>query len=188
MSRFTWSLTAPAVRAASAVDLAADKTETDVVLLFDQFRDPLLRYLASFGLAFADAEDVIQEVFLALFQHLRCGKDRDNLAGWLFRVAHNLALRQRFRTHRDLDAKDKGREDRALDPSPTPEDQLVNRQTQRRMQAVVEALTELDRRCLCLRAEGLCYREIAATLDISLGSVSISLARSLARIARVAER
>ena len=41
---------------------------------------------------------------------------------------------------------------------------------------------------LLLRAEGLRYREIAQTLAISLGAVSMSLARSLARIARAAER
>ena len=52
---------------------------------------------------------------------------------------------------------------------------------------VVGALPEQDRRCLFLRAEGLRYREIAETLDMSLGAVSISLARSLARIARFAE-
>jgi RNA polymerase sigma-70 factor (ECF subfamily) len=39
-----------------------------------------------------------------------------------------------------------------------------------------------------LRAEGLRYREIAQTLAMSLGAVSISLARSLARIARATER
>jgi RNA polymerase sigma-70 factor (ECF subfamily) len=35
-----------------------------------------------------------------------------------------------------------------------------------------------------LRAEGLRYREIAQVLDMSLGAVSISLARSLARFER----
>jgi len=54
--------------------------------------------------------------------------------------------------------------------------------------AVVEALPEQDRRCLFLRAEGLRYREIAEILDMSLGGVSLSLARSLARLARYAER
>jgi RNA polymerase sigma-70 factor (ECF subfamily) len=53
---------------------------------------------------------------------------------------------------------------------------------------VVQALPEQDRRCLFLRAEGLRYREIAAILDMSLGAVSLSLGRSLARIARAAER
>lgn len=41
---------------------------------------------------------------------------------------------------------------------------------------------------LHLRAEGPRYREIAEVLDMSLGSVSLYLERSLARIARAAER
>jgi RNA polymerase sigma-70 factor (ECF subfamily) len=49
-------------------------------------------------------------------------------------------------------------------------------------------LPEQDRRCLFLRAEGLRYREIAGILDMPLGTVSLSLGRSLARIARAAER
>ena len=52
----------------------------------------------------------------------------------------------------------------------------------------VEALPEQDRRCLFLRAEGLRYREITEILEMSLGAVSLSLARSLARIARSTER
>jgi RNA polymerase sigma-70 factor (ECF subfamily) len=52
------------------------------------------------------------------------------------------------------------------------------------LQAVLRALPEQDRCCLHLRAEGLRYREIASVLGISLGSVSIALARSLARMGR----
>jgi RNA polymerase sigma-70 factor (ECF subfamily) len=65
---------------------------------------------------------------------------------------------------------------------------MANSQTQQRLLAVVDALPEQDRRCLFLRSEGLRYREIAAILGISLGAVSLSLARSLARIARSAKR
>ena len=65
---------------------------------------------------------------------------------------------------------------------------MANRQTRERLLAVVEALPEQDRRCLFLRAEGLRYREIAEILDMSLGAVSLSLSRSLGRIARSAER
>jgi RNA polymerase sigma-70 factor, ECF subfamily len=163
--------------------------EDEVVALFDRFRDPLLRYLSSFGLGFSDGEDIIQDVFLSLFQHLQCGKSRDNLGGWLFRVAHNLALKRRDRARRDLDARaEAGIEDLASDPGPSPEDGLVSSQTQERMMAVVHALREQDRRCLCLRAEGLRYREIAELLHMSLGAVSLSLTRSLARVARSVER
>ena len=72
----------------------------------------------------------------------------------------------------------------ALASSRIPEDHLLQSQTQRRLLAVVDALPEQDRRCLFLRADGLRYREIARILNISLGAVSLSLARSLGRIAR----
>lgn len=54
----------------------------------------------------------------------------------------------------------------------------------KKLQAVYEALPEQDRRCLYLRAEGFKYRQIAEVLGISLGGVSLSLSRSLARILR----
>ena len=45
-----------------------------------------------------------------------------------------------------------------------------------------------DQHCLRLRAEGLRYREIAEVLGMSLGAVSISLTRSLARLERADRR
>jgi RNA polymerase sigma-70 factor, ECF subfamily len=167
----------------------SSRLEEEVVALFDQFRDPLLRYLLSFGLTIPDGEEVIQEVFLALFQHLRRGKSRANLRGWVFRVAHNLALKRRYQARRSLEVlKEGAAEELAVDPAPNPEVQMLNSQHQQRLQAVLQALPEQARQCLSLRSEGLQYREIAQILGISLGAVSLSLARSLARFARAAER
>jgi RNA polymerase sigma-70 factor, ECF subfamily len=189
-SRLTDSKILPAVRAKAPADLTRrDRLENEVVVFFDQFRDPLLRYLSSFGLAFADTEEVVQEAFLSLFQHLERDKPGDNIRGWLFRVAHNLALKRRYRTRQDSEARlEVAAAGSAIDPGPNPEDQMLDSQIHQRLLAVVEALPEQDRRCLFLRAEGLRYREIAEILDMSLGAVSLSLARSLARIARSAER
>jgi RNA polymerase sigma-70 factor, ECF subfamily len=170
----------------SGVAASPSAIEQEVVDLFDAFRDPLLRYLASFGLSRPDAEEVVQEVFLSLFRHLRLEKSRANLRGWLFRVAHNLALKRRLKNLRANEDSSGGAE-LLIDPAPDPEALAVHRQTRRRLRAVVDALPEQDRRCLALRAEGLRYREIAGILEMSLGAVSISVARSLARIARSAE-
>jgi RNA polymerase sigma-70 factor (ECF subfamily) len=182
----------PIARNAAVIEHASarQKLEEEVISLFDQSRDPLLRYLQNVGVALPDGEEIVQEVFLSLFQHLRAGKPRDNLRGWLFRVAHNLALKERYRTRRNREALTEmlSRENLAVDSAPSPEQRLLAETAQQRLQAVVSALSELDRKCLFLRAEGLRYREICKILDISLGSVSLSLARSLARIARAAER
>ncbi len=183
----------------SVVDAAAGTLSTSapsaverVVLdLFDSLRDPLLRYLSSFSLRPSDCEEIVQDTFLALFQHLRRDRPRDNLRGWLFRVAHNLALRRRNQDRREFpssEASMSAREELVADPGPGPEDQAAATQTRKRLMAVVDALPEQDRRCLFLRAEGLRYREIAEILDMSLSSVSVSLGRSLARISRAAGR
>jgi RNA polymerase sigma-70 factor, ECF subfamily len=68
----------------------AGRFEEEISFLFDAWRNGLLRYLLSSGLSIEDGEEVVQEVFLALFQHLVREKPRGNLRGWAFRVAHNL--------------------------------------------------------------------------------------------------
>jgi RNA polymerase sigma-70 factor (ECF subfamily) len=166
----------------------AAETEALVLSLFDRFRDPLLRYAWSLGLDGSDGEDLVQDVFLALFKHIRRGGARTNLQGWLFRVAHNLALKRRARRR-----KDSSRVSAALDiaegllhPGHDPEKQLADRQEHQRLQHVLAALPERDRQCLYLRREGLRYREIADVLGVSLGTVAKSVTRALARLRRAA--
>lgn len=151
---------------------------------FEQFRAPLLRYTLSLGLSVHDGEEITQEVFLALFQHLRMGKCQRNLRGWIFRVAHNLALKRRQAKQRLKEGAlaDRLAGESQLDSSPNPEEQVLAAQRQRRLLVALEALPEQDRACLRLRAEGLRYREIARVLGISLGTVSVSLTRSLAHL------
>jgi RNA polymerase sigma-70 factor (ECF subfamily) len=172
--------------AGPAVPAKPSEIECEVMRLFEQFRDPLLRYALSFGICMHDAEEVIQEVFLSLCRHLQLGRSRKNLRGWIFRVTHNLALKQRYANQgsraRTGDGEAIGEEQ--SDPAPNPEEHLSNDQKRRRLLAVVDALGEVEQNCLRLRAEGLRYREIAEVLGISLGSVSILLTRSIERLIR----
>ena len=166
-------------------DVVMRSAEDEVLRLFDRSAPSLLRYVASCGLSAGDCEDVVQDVFVALFRHLRLGRSRENLRAWLFQVAHNLALKQRARLRRRAtQAWDEAAHDRA-DPSPGPEALLVRHQRRGRMRPVLRALPARDRHCLFLRAEGLRYREIAESLGMSLGGVAKSLARSIARLVNV---
>jgi RNA polymerase sigma-70 factor, ECF subfamily len=161
---------------------AKPRLEEEIAELFDQWRGALLRYLSTFGLAPHDREEVVQDVFLSLFSHLQKGRPRINLRGWLFRVAHNLALKRR-----EADRRAGGVAadvDNLPHPSLNPEEELASNERQRQLSSILRALAEPDRRCLYLRAEGLHYREIAEVLGISLGSVAASLERSLARFQR----
>lgn len=172
--------------AGSTADSVCSEAENEVIGLFDEYRSRLLRYVLSIGLTVHHGEEIVQEVFLALFRHLRLGRPKDNLRGWIFRVAHNLALKERM--------SEQSRPDRAVldemlaaaqvDPEPNPEQHLALRQRHTHLLAAVRALPERDQYCLHLRAEGLRYREIAQVLGMSLGAVSISLSRSLAKLER----
>jgi RNA polymerase sigma-70 factor (ECF subfamily) len=180
------SLPAPLVKDDSERALRPSPLETEVVQLFDDLRDRLLRYVVAIGLRIDDGEEIAQDVFLALFHHLKQGKPRTNLKGWVFRVAHNLALKRRLRNvRRDrLECAAAIPRDQAY-PQLDPEQEFAEGQWRNRLLAVVETLPEVDRFCLYLRAEGLRYREIAEVLGISLGGVSLALGRSLARLGEV---
>jgi RNA polymerase sigma-70 factor (ECF subfamily) len=185
------SITAMKLFSGQATKPAPSHVAAEVVELFEQFRSPLLRYLITLGQSVQDSEEIIQEVFLALFQHLSRGKRRDNLRGWIFRVAHNFALKQlssskaRFqRTSLPLDEI----ENEITSSAPNPEQALQQKRTAARIHAIIAALPEQDRRCLHLRAEGLRYREIAEVLGISLGSVANALERAISRLNRAREQ
>lgn len=182
----------PALEVAIGLDeatapVAATEAAEAVLRLFDVHRDGVHRYVRALGIPDRDAEDVVQDVFLALFHHVARGRPRTNLRGWIFRVGHNLALRhlkreaRRRRVGADLLSG-------WTVAAPSPEDRYASRQRRARLAAAVNALPARERRCLQLRAEGLRYREIARVLGLSLGTVANTMARALARLRRVDER
>jgi RNA polymerase sigma-70 factor (ECF subfamily) len=163
---------------------APDGVEASVLALFDRCAPALLRYAGSFGLTVEETEDVVQDTFLALFRHLQLGRERTNLTGWLFQVAHNLALKRRQRTIRQFREQGAGEApfERQIDCAPDPEERLLRDERRRRLRAVFDALPDRERRCLFLRSEGLTYRDIAKALKVSLGSVSKAVTRAVTRL------
>jgi RNA polymerase sigma-70 factor (ECF subfamily) len=190
-SGFTGTAAKMTLLSAQAAEPIPSQTGEEVVELFEELRTPLLRYVISLGIPVQDGEEVVQEVFLALFQHLNRGKDRQNLRGWIFRVAHNLALKKfcstKSRVERASITIDSVEGD-LISSAPNPEEILEQRRLSERVQAVIRALPEQDRRCLHLRVEGLRYREIADVLGISLGSVANSLERAIVKLKRAKDR
>ena len=74
-------------------------SQAEVLAFFGQLGHRLLCYAASFALPLQDAEDVVQEAFLALNRHLIQGRSRENLPEWLYRTTHHLALKKRTAPH-----------------------------------------------------------------------------------------
>ena len=177
-------LSLPASLAGYGTESSAS-VQSEVLGLFDECAPRLRRYIRSFGLGVEATEDVVQEVFLQLFRHLQLGRSRANLHGWIFQVGHNLALKQRAKATRRQKTEstwDGSLADLVADPHANPEQQLVEDRRGKRLRSVLRALSDRERQCLCLRAEGLRYREIARTLGISLGAVAKALTRAMTRL------
>lgn len=116
------------------------------------------------------AQDAAQEAFLRAWVHLPSYHPGTSLRSWLYRIAINAAhdvLRR--------DARIAGADFEALslpDPQAGPEAALLQKERSAAVQQAILALTEASRFVLVLREYGgLSYQEIAATLDIPLGTV-----------------
>jgi hypothetical protein len=88
---------------ASLIGYGADSTTSardDVLCLFDECAAGLRRYIASFGLSAEVTKDVLQEAFLQLFRHLRLGRSRANLRGWIQTSPDEKWTLEQFVAHR----------------------------------------------------------------------------------------
>jgi len=131
------------------------------------------------------AEDVTQEVFLKLYQHLGSLQDEGHVRPWLLRVATNTALntlRSRSRTTvREEEfgvaaAAPFGAGDGGATPVGIQADfeRRVEIEEARRTLAQIK---EPMRSCLLLKQQGLSYREIAEALSINEVNVGSLIAR-----------
>lgn len=154
-----------------------------IIVLYQALCPSLYSYLSTLGLTADEVEDVIQESFLRLLPHRTNGRREENLRGWLFRVAHNIAMdihRTNWRTVADTSEDEKRPVgDSAVDPAPNPEQVYLHEEQLHRMNSALSQLTEQQRNCMMLRAEGLRYREIASVLGISFQRAAELVRRGL---------
>ncbi|MEW5979759.1 MAG: RNA polymerase sigma factor [Acidobacteriota bacterium] len=165
---------------------SASQARKKVSDIFQLLQDSLFRYLVRILDDRAEAEDVLQEAFLRLYQCLQRGRLIEDVRPWLFRVAHNLAV-DRFRKKNPTDLVDDDTwrliRDRESDPSPNAEQKLLEQEKRQRIEIAFTRLAPRERYCLELRAEGLCYREIAEVLGIRTPTLVSLLGRVTTKMA-----
>ena len=163
------------------------KLEEQVTHLFDELRQPVRRYLLCLNVTSMEAEEIIQDTFLRLYQHLHSGGAVANLRGWIFRVAHNISMNElKRRKFLAPSGSQKGAEGSALsvDPAPNPEEILIRKERMARTHAAISTLSERQKQCLYLRAEGFRYREIAELLGVTVSTVAELLHRAITKLTK----
>jgi RNA polymerase sigma-70 factor (ECF subfamily) len=155
--------------------------EGEVIELYRDNYQGLLRYALTIIVDHQMAEDAIQESFLRFFLARTEGQTIRSPAAWLYRVLRNLLLDERkrawFRVTAGLEAAE-GRPDWDHDPERRLE--FVELST-----VLSQTLSGREMECLRLRLEGMAYREIASVLKIRPGTVAALLARGMEKVQRI---
>jgi RNA polymerase sigma-70 factor, ECF subfamily len=147
-----------------------------------------------------EARDLTQETFLRAFQSIVHFRGESDLRTWIYRIAINQA-RNRWRWWRrrrrdatvSIDAPEVGgrlglmatlKSEHPRDPE---QDTLAN-ERERALRKALGSLRRVYREAVVLRdIEGFAYEEIAATLEISVGTVKSRLARGRQELRRKLE-
>ena len=142
------------------------------------------------------AADVTQDVFIAAFRGIQSFRGGSSFRAWLMRIASNAACDYWRRTQRhpteslDIDADDDDAHAAsilnsavAMGQEVNPEEYLLNRELQELIQRGLQQLP-LDQRVAVVLCDiqGLSYEEIAATTQVTMGTVRSRIARGRARL------
>jgi len=156
--------------------------EAWVAAVLARYEAPLLHRAARITGNMDLARDVVQDTFLQLCLANR-GKIESHLAGWLFTVCRNRALKVRRKEARMIPL-DKPAAEAAPARHNTLETAARN-ETHRRVLEVVGGLPQNQQEAFQLKfRDGLTYREISEIMGVSLGTVSNLMAAALDAVRR----
>lgn len=131
-----------------------------------------------------DARDVAQDTLLTMARTVRDFRGDASLSTWLYTVARSFCIKKRRRSkgapayHEPLD---RATRERTGEPSATPEQMLLDRETRENVAAALDQLEPAAREIVVLRdLEGLTAAEVAAVTGLSVAAVKSRLHRARA--------
>ncbi|HUP19619.1 MAG TPA: sigma-70 family RNA polymerase sigma factor [Gemmatimonadota bacterium] len=166
---------------------AGDRQAFDELVRF--YRDDLLRVAYRFVGNYEDAHDVLQHVFVKVWQNVDRWEPRAPFWSWLYRIAVNESLGWKKREKRRYEIvsplEDTAYPD-AESGAPSPLDDVALRQLERRIRRAVEKLPEMQRATFVLRfREELSVKETAAVLGCAEGTVKANGYHAIRRLRKI---
>jgi len=133
-----------------------------------------------------DAEDIVQEAFVKVWESLTSFRHDSRFRTWLYRIVMNLCYNQLPRLRKDINALDQDSihlelSDTNLDMDPVL--RLEGKETLTFIQQQIKYLPDQYRIMLLLRyQQGCSYAEISEILDVPLGTVKTGIFRARERL------
>lgn len=125
-----------------------------------------------------DAKDVVQEVFIRVWNNRATAGDVRNWEAWCMRMTRNLSLdRLRASARKPSLAIDESITLEQQDPTPDTSAELSESMTT--VREIMDALPEKQRQVMHLRdVEGYSYQEICEILELDMSQVKVNLFRA----------
>ena len=164
--------------------MAGESRDERCVRMLEEHDRSLRRLAASYERDAARQEDLIQDIWFAVWRALPQFRDQCSERTFVFRIAHNRAVShvdhwQRRRTDTLAD------EAPIAAPGPDPEHALSQQQRHERLRAAVQTLPLSMRQVVVLVLEGLTHAEVAEILGITENNVAVRLTRARAELSRL---
>ncbi|WP_442597141.1 RNA polymerase sigma factor [Neobacillus sp. D3-1R] len=141
-----------------------DESLAEFKILFDQHKKHVFAIALSILRDFELSEDVLQEVYIKLYQQLK-NHEIKNVKAWLIRVSRNTALDLYRKKNRELTGFDQNYFEQIHYLSEDPIDKMV-------LSKYLELLNTEERQIVILKdISGLKHREIAKITEMPLGTV-----------------
>lgn len=148
---------------------------TDVLPL----KDELFRLALRITLDRADAEDVVQETMIKVWNRRDRWDEIESMEAFCMTICHNLALDKQKRVGNQNSSLEEGHETVDRSYSANPEEQAVQRDRVELVRKLIDALPVKQRTCMQLRdIEGKSYKEIATICKITEQQVKINIFRA----------
>lgn len=179
---------APKTGEAALIDALRRGDEAAYGQLYRDHSADVFRLARRFVYSEAEAEEVVQEVFIAAFKYIGRFRGESRLKTWLYRITVNRALkRHRWWTRRRESGPGPIEFMRASEPSP--EHRVGDRQALEHVQQLLEQLDKKKQTVLVLHElEGLNTQEIADILGCPRSTVLTRLARARGELIRKARK
>jgi RNA polymerase sigma factor (sigma-70 family) len=164
----------------------AEEHEAHYLRLVQGHEQAIRRLVTSYEREPARRQDLIQDIWLALWQALPSFRGDCSERTFVFRIAHNRGVShiqhwQRRRT----EVLDEGAP--VVDEREDPLEDAIKRQRQERLRAAVHRLPLGLRQVVVLTLEGLSHRDVGDVLGLSENNVAVRLTRARAALAQMLE-
>lgn len=134
-----------------------------------------------------EASDIVVDSFVRVYQAIGRFRGDANFSTWLYRIVTNVYLdRHKRRRNKQwvsleeyIELEENSVARQIEDPSPAPDEQAEGNERQRILQRAIDSLPDYQRAMVVLyHTEGLSYEEIAAVMDMPIGTVKSRLNRA----------